>query len=149
MGQTTTWIVVANASQARLYESRGRAAGLALIQEFEHPQSRAKAADLITDRPGHAASSRGGRRTAYEPNTEVHRHEHDRFAQEIAQVLGAAHATNRYDKVVLTASSAFLGMLKSHLPKTVARALLDTIDKDYTASSEAELAGILHHILPA
>ncbi len=149
MSHTTTWILVANASHACLYESRGRAAGLELIRKFEHPSSRAKGGDLVSDRPGHAAAGRGGRRTALEPNTGVRRHEQERFAHELALELGAAHANRRFDKLVLTASAAFLGMLKSQLPKSVTRSVTHTQSKDYTATPVAELASELRDHLSA
>jgi len=148
MSQTTTWILVANASHASLYESRGRASGLELIRKFEHPSSRAKGADLISDRPGHAAAGRGGRRTALEPNTDARRHEQEQFAHEIALELGAAHTNRRYDKLVLTASAAFLGMLKAQLPKEVERSIIHSQNKDYTATPPAELATQLRDHLP-
>jgi len=148
MSHTTTWILVANASHACLYESHGRAAGLDLIRKFEHPSSRAKGADLISDRPGHAAAGRGGRRTALEPNTDARRNEHERFAHELALELGAAHANRRYDKLVLTASAAFLGMLKAQLPKDVECSIIHSQNKDYTAISPVELATQLRDHLP-
>jgi protein required for attachment to host cells len=149
MSHTTTWILVANASLAFLYESRGRAAGIKLIRTFEHPSSRAKGADLISDRPGHATTSgRGDRRTAMEPNTNPRRHEQERFAHELARELDVAHAKRRYDKLVLTASAAFLGMVKSQLPKDVERSIIHSQNKDYTATPPAELATQLRDHLP-
>ena len=149
MSHTTTWILVANASQAFLYESRGRAEGMELIRTFEHPSSRAKGADLTSDRPGHAATGGGGdRRTAMEPNTHPRRHEQERFAHELALELGAAHAKRRYDKLVLTASAAFLGMVKAQLPKDVERSIILSQNKDYTATPAAELATQLREHLP-
>jgi len=148
MSHTTTWILVANASHASVYESHGRTAGLELIRTFEHPLSRVKGADLISDRPGHAPAGRGGRRTAMEPNTDARRHEHEQFAHELALELGTAHANRRYDKLVLTASAAFLGMLKAQLPKEVERAIIHSQNKDYTAIPPAELATQLRDHLP-
>jgi protein required for attachment to host cells len=148
MSHTTTWILVANASHACLYESHSRAGGLELIRKFEHPSSRAKGADLISDRPGHTAAGRGGRRTALEPNTDARRHEQEQFAHELALELGAAHANRRYDKLVLTASAAFLGMLKAQLPKEVERSIIHSQNKDYTATPPAELATQLRDHLP-
>ena len=47
-----TWILVANASQAKLYANTGPKKGLALVKDLKHPESREKAADLVSDRPG-------------------------------------------------------------------------------------------------
>ncbi|MCZ7656161.1 MAG: host attachment protein [Rhodocyclaceae bacterium] len=42
----TTWILVANASQAKLYSNTGPKKGLKLLKELIHPESREKASDL-------------------------------------------------------------------------------------------------------
>ena len=47
-----TWILVANASLARLYANLGPKQGLRLIKELVHPESRMKNADLSSDRAG-------------------------------------------------------------------------------------------------
>jgi protein required for attachment to host cells len=83
-----------------------------------------------------------------EPNTDARRHEQEQFAHELALELGAAHANRRYDKLVLTASAAFLGMLKAQLPKEVERSIIHSQNKDYTATPPAELATQLRDHLP-
>ncbi len=143
MSNSTTWVLVANASRACLYESHGRVDGLKLIREFTHPSSRAKGADLTSDRPGHSASGRGGRKTSLEPHADARRQEQERFAREIVQELEAAHASHRYDKLLLTASAPFLGLLKAQLPKGVARTVTHSQNKDFTSASAVELASEL------
>ena len=139
MKQTTTWVVIANASRARVYVSGGQGVKLERVREYAHAQSRAKGTELLSDRPGHAASGRGARRTALEPDTQVKRHEQERFAHEIALALGTALKENQFDQLVLIASAAFLGMLKSALPKGVVRVLTHTEGRDLTNVPEAEL----------
>ena len=149
MSQMTSWILVANSSHARVYEARGQGTALNLVRELEHPQSRQKAADLVSDRPGHAASGRGGRRTAYAPDTEVRRNEQEHFAHDIAHDLSGAHAERRFDKLLLVASAPFLGIVKSKLSKAVARDLIHTIDKDYTVLDAKALADAIRAFLPS
>jgi hypothetical protein len=36
----TTWILVANAAQAKLYANQGPNKGVELVKEFTHPESR-------------------------------------------------------------------------------------------------------------
>ncbi len=47
-----TWIMVANASQAKLFAHHGPKRGLELIKELMHPQSREKTSNLVSDRSG-------------------------------------------------------------------------------------------------
>ena len=84
-----------------------------------------------------------------EPNTGARRHEQERFAHELAHELSAAHAKHSYDKLVLTASAPFLGMVKAQLPKDVERSIIHSQNKDYTATPAAELATQLRDHLPA
>ena len=53
-----TWILVANASLAKLYANYGPNKGLELVKELMHPESRQKNSELVTDRPGAIQSSR-------------------------------------------------------------------------------------------
>jgi len=137
-----TWIVVANSSRARLFERRGASEGLVLVREFEHPESRAKGGDLVSDRPGHTATDQG-RRTALDPDTEPKRVAQEQFARELGHALEQGRVQNRYGGVVLVASAPFLGILRARLPEGVKTQLREAIDKDYTALAERELAAQL------
>jgi len=55
-----TWILVANASLARLYANLGPKQGLKLIKELVHPESRMKNADLSSDKAGAFQASASG-----------------------------------------------------------------------------------------
>ena len=136
-----TWIVVANSSRARLFEHAGGAA-LALRQEFEHPESRAKGSDLVSDRPGHTATDQG-RRTALDPDTDPKRVAQEQFARALAQALEQGRVQNRYGALVLVASAPFLGILRAQLPEGVKAMVRDSVDKDYTALAESELVAQL------
>lgn len=139
----TSWIVVANSSRARLFEHAGGAGeGLVLLREFEHPESRAKGGDLVSDRPGHTATDQG-RRTALDPDTEPKRVAQEQFARELGHALEQGRVQNRYSGVVLVASAPFLGVLRSQLPERVRGHVREAIDKDYTALAERELAARL------
>lgn len=129
---SVTWVVVANASVARIYE---RNKGLHLITELEHPESRMKRADLVTDRPGYMQSvgnGHGSRQPATDPKT----HEAEEFAIEVAKLLDHERASGRFQRLVLVASTPFMGMLKSRLHAQTAELVTDTIEKDYTKEDE-------------
>ena len=55
-----TWILVANASLARLYANFGPKQGLKLVKELVHPESRMKNAELSSDRAGQMQASGSG-----------------------------------------------------------------------------------------
>jgi protein required for attachment to host cells len=115
------------------------------VADLVHPQSRQKGIELGDDRAGHAeGSSPGLAGAAYMPRTPPREREHERFAQELALMLDKAIATQRCAGLVLVASSPFLGQLKAHLGEQAKKAIVRTLDADYTALDERELAERLH-----
>jgi protein required for attachment to host cells len=138
----TTWILVANASLAKLYANTGPNKGLALVKAMEHPESREKASDLVSDRPGHmqsAGNGHGARQPRTDPKTNEARH----FAQELARELNHGRASGQVERLILVAPPAFMGQLNEKLDGPTANLVSDRFEKDYTKSSEKELAGHL------
>lgn len=133
-----TWIMVANASQAKLFSNKGPNKGLELIKEFEHPESREKAADLVSDRIGNYAGS-----GSYAQPTSPKEHEAERFAQEIAQELEHGRVNNAYEKLVMVTSAHFMGLLNNRISAQVRNRISESINKDYTHLPVKELSGHL------
>lgn len=134
----TTWFLVANASNAKLFATTGTIKHLELSKEFTHPQSRQKNADLVSDRAGHMQSSGNGL-GARQPATTPKEHEAERFAQELARELNHGRRTNQYERLVLIAPSAFMGLINAKLDKQTDSLVVDRHEKDYTQSTVREL----------
>ena len=142
----TTWILVANAARARLFENTGIGKGLNLLSEFDHPQSRLKSADLVTDRAGFMQSTGNGQ-GAYQPSTDPKQNEATHFAHEIAQNLEHGRGQNKYERLILVAGAPFLGKLKSHLSHQTLALTSDTLEKDYTTSNTRDIGKHLEHCI--
>jgi protein required for attachment to host cells len=136
------WLVIANASRARVLEETGEAGVYAHVADMVHPDSRLKGEELATDRPGHAPgpSAHGTGSTAFDPRSDPRERAHDAFAREVAALLDAGVADGRCGGVVLAASNPFLGLVKAHLADRTTKALLRTVAADYTALTEREIA---------
>ncbi|MES2000437.1 MAG: host attachment protein [Pseudomonadota bacterium] len=143
---TTTWIVVANASLAFLYANSGPKQGLKLIKEIAHPASREKASALVTDRPGHNPGSGNGH-GSFVSATDPKQHEADLFAQELSKTLESGRAANHYERLIMVASSPFIGVLNQRLTGHVRNLVSDTIEKDYTRVTPKQLSGHLEHCI--
>lgn len=148
-----TWILIADASRARLFQYDGFGTALALLKEWTHPESRAKNHDLVTDRPGRVAQSHGGphpghgSRSGMEPHTSPVQIEHERFARELQDELSRGldrHACNRF---ILVANPEFLGMLRHVADVQVLKRIASTLDKDYTMLPIKELQRHLSTLL--
>ena len=143
---STTWILVANASKARLFSNQGPKKGLHLVKEFNHPESREKASALVSDRPGHNQSSGGGH-GSFVPASTPKQNEVEKFALELAKELDQGRASNSYARLIVVASSPFMGDLSSRLTSHVRGMISESIEKDYTRASDKELTGHLEHCI--
>ncbi len=133
-----TWILVANASLAKLYENLGPNKGLRLVKELLHPESRLKNSELVTDRPGSMASAGNGQ-GAKQPHTQPKEHEAKVFAQEIAQELYRGRTSNAFGRAIMIAPPSFMGMLNAVMDMPTAQMVSDRFEKDYTKSPEPQL----------
>ncbi|MHB9119754.1 MAG: host attachment protein [Burkholderiales bacterium] len=143
---STTWILIANASQARLFINEGPNKGLKLLKELFHPESREKASDLVSDRPGHYKSGGNGN-GAYVPPTDPKEHEAETFALELAKELEHGRTGNRFQRLIVAATPAFLGKINNSLSHHVSGLVSNTLQKDYTKANEKELAAHLEKLI--
>ncbi len=144
MQEHRTFVLVANASRARLFEREQGTGVLTLVEEREHPESRAKNADLVSDKPGRTfPGSTHTERAGMEEPTIPKRHEAEVFARELADDLSRRHNEHTIGELVITAPPGFLGMLRgalgTHSNKVSDRVML-WLDKDYTQQDPRTIA---------
>lgn len=135
-----TWVLIANGSEARLFEKKYDPKLLSLIKEFNHSESRDKGIDLASDRPGHfngdvSKAAHGSFTEATSPKE----YEVDRFAKILADELDAARNENRYNNLIIVSSPHFHGLLNGHMNEHVAKMVDKHIEKDYTDLKAEEL----------
>ena len=139
---TTTWILVANASEAKLYANTGISKGLEKVAAFDHPDSRKKNSDLVTDRSGHMQSAGNGH-GARQPATDPKQHEHENFAREIAHHIEHGRTGNQYQRLIVAAEPHFRGLLNNTFSTQVHSLISENLEKDYTKVTQKELCGHL------
>ena len=127
---TTTWVVVANSSQARIFTYSERNGALKDLKQLDHPPSRAHQRDLTTDRPGRTFNSMDPGRHAMTPSINPKEHETQKFAGLLADELEAARTRGLCERVFLICSPAFLGVLRKTLTTPALRMIVHTLDKD-------------------
>lgn len=139
-----TWVLVANASRARLYALDAAAHRWVLLQEMAHPDSRANDLELSADKPGRVQQKDAHvYHASMEPRTEPKKVEAQRFAREIAAVLEKGFGRNAYRRLMLVAPPHFLGLLRASLDPQVAKRVEQEHDKDYVDLDVSELDGRL------
>ena len=134
---SNTWVLVANAVEAKLYSTDALGAEMSHLREFGHPESREKGSALASDKPGKVQSGRGGHGMG--DTTAPKDFEAERFAKELAQALDDGRATNAYQHLVLVAAPHFHGLLNSQLDKKTHAMVVTNINKDYTSCNERDL----------
>ena len=144
---TCHWIVVADRSEAHLYEHKGPGKGLHLLETLEHPASRKPDHEVYADAPGVRRSDAGAKRNTTDPTDSYQRIEAERFARRIAEHMDKARQEHRFDKLVLVAEPKFLGMLREALPRPTAALVDATLAKDLTHADTSRLAHALETVL--
>jgi protein required for attachment to host cells len=135
-----TWILVADGSRARLFAASQRGKPWKLIEQLEHPESRAKAADIDPTERGTQKQSFGFGSPTMEPKNPPRRVEQMHFGEQLAHKLDAGLKHGEYGALVLVAGPRFLGELKGMLDAHVTKCVIAALDKDYTQLNERELA---------
>jgi protein required for attachment to host cells len=131
-------IVVADRSAAFFYDTPARHAPLQLAGQLSDPKARLHDRDFESDRPGRTfdrAPPATGRRGAVAHHDMAgerspSKHEAELFARQIGAELEGAHRQHRFDRLVLMAGPAFLGLLRETLPPSLHKQIVAEVDKD-------------------
>ncbi|NVJ10194.1 host attachment protein [Myxococcus sp. AM001] len=139
MANGTLWILVGNASRARLFATDAKAEeDWRLVEEFHHEESRAHQGKLLeqTDNPN--AGTLHGPPMENEPDGRKEL-EHDRFARELSSFLDQGHDRHDFDKLVIAAPPGFLGRMRRALSTRVRQRVLLDVDSDYSSVPAKDL----------
>lgn len=137
------WAVVANRAGARIFERRDRAAGYSLKLSLECPEALLANSDFTSDSPGVSLTTPGGPRHTFGPHHTPQELVADDFAREVAELLEQSVNSAKFTDLYLFAEPHFLGQLRGHLRHNSKKHLIDSIGKDFAASSGHELKHIL------
>ncbi|WP_295798165.1 host attachment protein [uncultured Microbulbifer sp.] len=107
-----SWVLVANHTQARLFEAENRAGALREIETMVYPEGRMKRQELVSDSPGRAFDSQGQGRHAMSWHTDSRKQGEKKFARDIAHALERGRQQGRFDKLYIVAEPAMAGSLR-------------------------------------
>lgn len=138
-----TWILIANASEARLFQTKKNPKDMRLIFQFYHPESRLKDIQLVTDGAGKYRQTPRTPKSAYEGPTNPKQVEIERFAHELAHKLNEGRNSHAYENLVVIAPSHIQGLLNKFCNSHVKNLIMVTLDKDYTKLRKEELVEYL------
>ena len=139
MGMTTTWIIAADSSRARILQVMDREGRLAEVEDFVNPEGRMNERELTTDAEprfnGHGGVGKAGSGRTGGPGSDREAkgaadHEVEVFAKQIGDYLDKARTAHRYDRLHLVAPPKFLGQLRKELGKEVGKLVDEELPKD-------------------
>lgn len=122
-----TWIVVADSARARIFLAERPDRPWRVVEELEHPESRARSPELLTEQP------------AMERGTLPKEREAEVFARQLAERLERAFHSHQFKRLVLVAPPEMMGYLRRELKESVKGAVTDEITKDFVQLREDEL----------
>ncbi|MDX2143833.1 MAG: host attachment protein [Rhodospirillaceae bacterium] len=131
-------VAVIDGARANIYKAEASATGrpglrLTVIDGGRLRQSNRKSRAIVSDRPGHKASSAGTGRYALQPKSDPHVRAEQQFVIGVAEFLDRALAAQGCDELVLVAPPRAMGDLRAHLSPAVARRTILEITQEWTA----------------
>ncbi|ATB30859.1 host attachment protein [Melittangium boletus] len=132
------WILVANASRARLFSTDERAEKWDLREELFHEESRQRSVDLLNQPENPNAGTLRKPSAENEPNGRQSL-EHDRFARQLAERLERGLNDRAYERLVIAAPPEFLGRLRKVISQRVHQHLMMDLRADYSNIPAQEL----------
>lgn len=139
-----TWVLIANASEARLFEGEKSSNRMILLAEFFHPESREKISDLVVNNRGRYRDMKNAPSGVYQEPTNPRQVEAEKFAYELASTLNKGRVHHKFNRLILIAPSQFQGLLNKFCNHHVKHLIMNTIDKDYTKVKENQLSKYLN-----
>ncbi|MEY2343012.1 host attachment protein [Acidithiobacillus sp. IBUN Pt1247-S3] len=139
--EAKTWILVANASHAKLYQRQHTLQVPEYLRSWEHEESRKHVEDLIADSAAGRSqqSFAHGARPAIDPKTSPKLVVKEHFAAELGHYLNQERKAGTFAEIILVALPEFLGLLREALDKDMANCVTKSVAKDYTESHSEEL----------
>jgi len=135
-----TWILVADASRARVLAQSGHEERLKAIGGFDLDHPIPKTSDVARDSLPRTFDSVGEGRHAISPKTDPRRAEKNSFAIELANRLHAEATKLSFDHLIIIAPPQMMGDLRAALSNAVRSRLSREMTLDLTHESDTEIA---------
>lgn len=147
MRETRTWVLVADAGVARVYESTPAAAHLAELSNLTLEETVPPGRELADDRPGRSNPGVGASRHGFQPTSDPRREMKRHFAGDVADMLDRQAAGQAFDKLVIAAPPTMLGDLRKALSDRVRALVTVELDKDLTKTPILDLEDYIEGVL--
>lgn len=130
----TAWVVVADATRARILSAEKPASELKELHTLTHPAARLHEGDLTSDRPGRDrnGSTSGSHDVGH--TTDAKQEEAIRFAGKVNEAVESGRAAGKFKKLYVIAAPSFLGLLRKSYSSATRQLIAGEIDKNVATS---------------
>lgn len=137
----TQWVVVADSSRARFFETQNNGESLVELEDFLSPAGRMDETALRHDAKGRFYG-KGEREQAHtaEPAVSAKMHAAQQFSKSLMQQLEQACDNKRYDRLILIAPPQFLGQLHKQLSQRVMQRITQELPLDISGLSTTQIS---------
>ena len=148
MKAKTTWILIADGAQAKVFEHSGPGKGLRIVEDMQFEQAALQAREIMADRPGNSIGSQGARNSGgVEYSSDPVAVRERRFVENVAEQLDRHLQQGAFDRLIVAAAPTALGDLRPAFSKGVKATIVAELPKDLTniptAKLEAHFADVL------
>ena len=133
------WIIVADSSRARFFATSQKGVPMNELSDMTHIEGRLHERDEVSDRQGGIAGGHGEGDHTFEAPTDLKHHEMVVFARQIADRLETGRVHHDFDKLILVAPPAFLGVLRDTLNDRLRDLVYESLDKHLVTADEATI----------
>jgi protein required for attachment to host cells len=147
MKSKTTWILIADGGQAKVFEHGNSGEGLTAITDFMLEEEHLRNQDIMADRPGRSFSSVGHGRSAYEPETDPVQAREAQFMKRVAERLDQRFQHGDFQRLVIAAAPTALGDLRPQLSKALQGVVIAELPKDLTNLPTGKLESHFEDVL--
>ena len=137
-----TWVLIADGEKALILENATDDENPYLQVRREEHHENPSTGEQAANRPGRFQDGPGPQRSAV-ADTDWHRLEKERFADELADILYKQAHKGAYKELVIVAAPRVLGDLRPKLHKEVQDRVIAEIDKDLTNHPMDEIEKIV------
>jgi protein required for attachment to host cells len=136
-------VIVADQSEARFYDLDGISSRLSVVGKLLDPNAPAPTERVVA--AGSETNAKRAPPTPRVPGSELRPRKDAamRFARQIAAELSGAKRDNAFDRLVLVAGPAFIGLLRSALSESVRATLVAEVRKDLVAADDESIAAVV------
>jgi protein required for attachment to host cells len=130
MKKLDNWIVIANSARAIVVKENGEEGSLTVVRLLRQDEARmSSGSDEDRDKRAPVSAARSPLERRIDPQRNLREH----FAMQVAKFLDEGLAHRECAGVILVAANPFYGALRKHMSARLEKAIVRTVERDFTA----------------